>query len=243
MSEIERRNVSLNTQSFNACLSALVHCNEVKKAFELFSLSQSPQSSIETFGTLLLATTKDKVNGLEKCGIIWSELIRRFEPNLYCYNTLLLCIRDGGIPSHMLRSSNSVTCLPMINSKLHYAKKDSSVVAEKEVSWSLPMKDNSPLNILIYISKYDSRWIKQECLAGFLQSLEVNNVKPDIRTISILSSMFPDFDDLLLLSKKHEIKLDHAVFKSASQFRRILGDISNAKVFVYKPMLLDLILY
>ena len=228
LAEIERRDVVLNTQSFNAQLSALVHCGLVDKAFETFSSSKVPQS-IETFGTLLLAAAKDRQEGMVKAVTIWNELVKHFALNLYCYNTLLLIIRDSGIPNDMLQTSGTVTVFPNVDN--NDSLNCHSVIAEKRVVLTLRTTDKSiPLSFRVFVSKTGIRWIDEDSLSSLLQSMKSSEIKPDIRTVSILSSLFPDFDKLLKLSREFGIEPDHRVLKSASQFRRLCGDIENAKV-------------
>ena len=230
--EIERRDVTLNTQSFNAQLSALVHCGQSEKAFELFSsASHPPQSSVETFGTLLLAAARDRGDGMEKFVAVWNELIRQFVPNAYCYSTLLLCVRDGGVPDYMLKPSRKVTVLPSIDDRAYEKRRNAVIAADKEVHLTLLNRgSDTPLNICIYISKRGVRWIEEASLTNFLQSMELHKTKLEIRTLSILSSLFPDFTRILLLSEKFGVKVDQQVLKSASQFRRVCGDNVNAQV-------------
>ena len=232
MAEIERREVSLNTQSFNAQLSALVHCGKIDKAFELFSepSARAPQSSIETFGTLLLAAAKDRTDGMRRGIVIWNELTKHFVPNLHCYNTLLLCLRDAGISDDMIQSSTHVASLSDINGNNF---ENISISANQETSFKLSEKDGKDFNLRVFIYRGHVRFIGSESLSNFIQSMNTNDIRADIRTISILSSIVPNFSEVLALSKSLDIKLDDQVVKSASQFRKASGDKRKTKVLLY----------
>ncbi len=228
MEEIERREVKLNTQSFNAQLSALVHCGQIDKAFELFTSESVPESSIETFGTLLLAAAKDRTNGIERCVMIWNELVKRgFNLNLYCYNTLLLCLRDGGKCDDMIQSCKNVTMLSDMNGD---NSESVCVTGDKEMCLVLSENGGIDWNVRVFILRGHVRYIETESLNNFLNSMNVNNVTPDIRTISILSSIVPEFGEIIALSETIGVKLDKQVFKSASDFRKACGDKRTTKV-------------
>ena len=225
--EMERRDVQLNTVSYNAQLSALVHCGLIGQAFELFSSTKAPQSTIETFCTLLLAAAKDRTEGIEKGLLVWNELVKKFKPNLYCYNTLLLLVRDGGIPKCMTQFSDHTTIIPCLSETKAEVVKD--IVAAKELSLTFS-SPNESLQLKIYISKRGVRWIEEESFSNILRSMEYWKIKPDIRTVSLLSSLVPTFSDILLLAKDNGIKVDDQLIKSASQLRRACGDLAGAKV-------------
>lgn len=223
--EIERRDVVLNTRSFNSQLSALIHCSEdIDKVFEMFNdgSSEIPESSIETLGTLLLAASKDYTNGMGRCVAIWEELVKRFVANLHCYNTLLHCIRTSGVPDHMLQPPASTL-----------ATRECKLTPANEVSLHLSSSNQVPLNIIVYISRTHVRWLEKESLDSLLSAMKSDNVIPDIRTLSILSSLLPDFAEIERLSRKFDVQLDDRISKS-NQIRKTLEN-SNAvdKVGLY----------
>lgn len=225
ISEIDRRDVKLNTVSYNAQLSALVHCGLVDKVFETFSSSQMPSSSIETFGILLLAAAKDTSgDGLDKAVHIWKEMLNQFQPSLHCYNTLLLCLREASIPNHMTQSSDHVTVIPHIKEE-HSQKfiKASRMVSLK--LYNMQCEDKFVMNL--YLSD-NARWIEQETAHKLLKLMKSHGVHPDIRTYSFLSSLMLDFQYLLQMAKKSEIEVDRHMLMSASQLRRICHDTEGA---------------
>ena len=109
LAEIDRHQVSLNSTSHNAMLSALVHCGRANEVFQEYLNMTDP--TIETFGVLLLACAKG--HNLDKVSEIWSAIYDSgLIPQLYCYNSLLLCLRDCTLPDHMTKQSSHVTVIP-----------------------------------------------------------------------------------------------------------------------------------
>lgn len=215
MDEIERRDVILNTQSFNAQLSALIHCEEaIDRVFELYHDSEAPETSIETLGTLLLAASKDYSDGMRRCIDIWGEVVSRFTANLHCYNTLLHCVRTSGISPDLLQQ-------PAASSKT-----SAGLIPVNQVSLHLSSSNAVPLNLTVYVSRNNIRWLEKESLDNLLSAMESDSVIPDIRTLTILSSLFPDFAEIVQLSKQFSIQLDDRVTES-TRLRKLLEGGSN----------------
>ena len=119
--EIERRKVELNVISYNALISALAHCGMVDEAFEVYDkiLQLAYQPTLETYSTLLVAAGKDRESGLERALHTWSEMQHStLQPDLFSYNCLLQCLRDGGIPDGFSEACYHQTVVPPVTPDL-----------------------------------------------------------------------------------------------------------------------------
>lgn len=142
--EIEQRNVSLNMQSYNAQLLALVHCRvdteEVINVFEEMRRNPATAPTVKTYSMLLLAAVNDSENGLETALTIWNRLRSTFNLDLCCYNAFLTCLRDAGISDQKM--------VPDFRSmKIHGLRKEHlclSLKATKRVTVHLPITCVAP---------------------------------------------------------------------------------------------------
>ena len=214
LTEIDRHQVSLNSTSYNAMLSALVHCGRANEVFQEYLNMTDP--TIETFGVLLLACAKG--HNLDKVSEIWSAIYDSgLTPQLYCYNSLLLCLRDCTLPDHMTKQSSHVTVIP---SNRKYLR------AKKEVVLSF-QGETKPFAITLYISSKGIRWLTSQDIISILHDMRTNKISPDIRTYTMLISLAVDMN---CLTNSKLVELDKTFVNAAIARRRQLGDQEGAKV-------------
>lgn len=208
LQEIERREVTLNPIATNAMLSALVHCGMIEDMFDEYL--NLPLATIETYGVLLLACAR---SSLERVSDVWSAIKEKeLVPSLYCYNTLLLCLRDSTIPDHMTVNCDHVTTVPNVTKTLK---------ANKKVVLNL-----HTFSLTLYLSG-KHRWLEPVDVKEFFSSMRSSRVRADVRTYSILMSLVIDVHSLL---KKSHVALDGPLLKAASDRLRLLGDKKGFEV-------------
>ena len=171
---------------------------------------------VNTFTALLSACARDGERGMERVLHAWQEMSAcGVEPDLFCYNTLLQCLKEAGIPAGMkCHEHTEVTVPAIITRKLHsllppltpkrefhsQEQKRSrknlksapfSVISKNQVHLNLFGKSAAP--VTIHLTRSGWRWLDVPSVEQILHVLKDGNLKPDIHTLSYLSQMSVDW--------------------------------------------------
>ena len=222
ISEIDRRGILLNTIATNSLIVAMTTCGMTDEAFRVyFDLGKHQQwPDVGTFTALLAACSREGERGLERVEQVWREMsVIGVEPDLVCFNTLLQCVKEAGIPRDMQRQDNVAVVIPALNSeKLHsiwenassqmatdgvtghvektdpLSKKnapDFRVVSKCQVQLRLFEPKSPPWTVHVFNSGW--RWLDSEGVARFLDQLKQRDLEPNIQTLNHLSQMAADW--------------------------------------------------
>lgn len=147
--EMERRDVCPDTIVTNSLISALAHCGKHDEAMQVYLDMTSKTHSdpdVRTFGALLLAVGKDKVQGLEVAQRVWSEMLASgVQVDLYSYNMLLQVLRDGGLEG-VVKEDSPLTntygqplrrVIPLVDTNIlqKHAKKNAGKNTTMKLNW------------------------------------------------------------------------------------------------------------
>lgn len=264
--EIERRNVILNQIAMNALISALAACERHEEAFQVYldmpKLRLEP--SMHTFSSLLQAASKDRVGGLETAQRVWTEMLAcGFQPDVYSYNLLLMCLRDAGIPESMEQSvsGSGEEEVPRDSHEMETGTTDSKEMTRRPasspvakatslVSWTLfPTIKQTPserkgqfLNqreskkLTLSLGKGNLRWLEEGEVEQLLESMQMVGLKPDIRTFQLLASLLVSAPFLLQQMEVHGVALDKKCVVTMIRAQALLGNLEEARVSVEAEM-------
>ena len=234
--EMERRNVTLNGIATNAHLSAMASCRLHEEAFETYEKMSSQHLSpdLHTFGTLLQAASKDVRGGLEKAQRVWSEMTTRDDitPDALCYNLLLLCMREAGIPSSMRKplpeaAKEEGEKEPRTRKVVSSPPRGVLAADAKEIAtFALP----SGHKIHLCLGKWGERWLTGEDTLGLLGAMKKAGLSPDVRTFNLLIGLAQDTECVLKAMEEAKIPPDRKFWIATIRSLALRGDIQGAKV-------------
>lgn len=232
--EMERRNVVLNGIATNAHLSAMASCSLHDEAFDAYHKMDAQRLSpdLQTFGTLLLAASKDVQGGLEKAQRVWSELSTRSDvvPDTLCYNLLLLCMREAGIPSSMrkpLPEQGDGAKVSRTRKVVSSPPRGVLAADAKEVAtFELP----SGHKIRLCLGKWGERWLTAEDTLGLLAAMKKAGLAPDVRTFNLLVGLALDTDCVLKAMEDAKVLPDRKFWIATIRALALRGDLQGAKV-------------
>ncbi|XP_065210063.1 pentatricopeptide repeat-containing protein 1, mitochondrial [Planococcus citri] len=218
--QLEEQGLMLNSINYNAMIKAYARLNDVKAAFLVVDEMMTRKLPVDegTYSFLFQACISDKEAGFRHALILWHKMRRRsVKPNKLIFNQFLRCVRDCGIGDvnetiesvkliagrankHMLAAGDEVE----FDSS---SKPDSSTENLPESYQSndeslLEMKENRPnllapvphLGSIIELKEVNTSTDRLLLLGGFrniLREMELRDVKPDIKTFTILLDMIP----------------------------------------------------
>ena len=213
----------------------------------MLKLNLSPD--IQTFGSLLLAAAKDSESGVDLAQRIWSEMLASgFQPDLYCYNLLLQCLRDAGVPSTRQpakageKTVSKTTGKDLVgdqkrnrtssdSAKENGEKKSafsSDAVRSVEAKWQVQVCLSPSLSITLCLGGGGLRWVGDEDMGRLLGAMEEDGLKPDIRTFHLLASLTLDCGSLLEEMRGRDVAPDNRFMVAAIRTQAQLG--GSAKV-------------
>lgn len=234
--EMERRNVTLNGIATNAHLSAMASCRLHEEAFETYEKmsSQRLNPDLQTFGTLLQAASKDERNGLERAQRVWLDLATQDDvaPDTLCYNQLLLCMREAGIPSSMRKP------LPKAKGEGENEPRTRKVVSSpprgvlaanaKEVAtFVLPPSGHE---IRLCLGRWGERWLTREDTLGLLEAMKKASLSPDVVTFNLLIGLALDTECVLKAMEEANIPPDRKFWIATIRSLALRGDLKGARV-------------
>ena len=233
---MERRNVALNGIATNAHLSAMASCNLHDEAFEAYDKMRAQRLSpdLHTFGTLLQAASKDVQGGLEKAQAVWSELSTRRDvvPDVLCYNLLLLCMREAGIPSSMRKPlpeerEDGTTKATRTRKVVSSPPRGVLAASAKEVAtFALP----SGHKIHLCLGKWGERWLTAEDTLGLLAAVKKAGLEPDVKTFSLLVGLSLDTECVLKAMEEAGVTPDRKFWIATIRSLALRGNLQGARV-------------
>ena len=194
---MDRRNVVPNTQTCNAIIKAHAMSGEPDEAFDVYASMQnwSNRPDLLTFSFLLMAACEDGEEGLDRGLQVWQEMSAcGLQPDLYSYNLMLRCYRDGGIPQGLLQ--------PISSNDIIESKQDGRVESGVEGAVGyVPLHLTKRHNLQLFISSKEERWLEEGDVRQFLQTMTMteSKVAPSIKTFHLLLSLLRS----LPLSRDH----------------------------------------
>lgn len=224
ISEIDRRDILLNTIATNSLIIAMATCGLLDEAFQLyFGMSKRRQKpDISTFTSLLLVCARDGKRGLEKVCHVWQEMRAcGVEPDLVCYNTLLQCLKEAGITDDMKHRKDVEVTIPAIDTReLHSISsppglklpspapdererrhrsgaRSSTFRVTSKVQVSLQLLKSTTPPLTIHLTSSGWRWLDPASVEQLLSLLKDCSLQPDIHTLNYLSQMASDWTAVL----------------------------------------------
>ena len=128
-------------------------CGLTDDAFQVF-LDMSKRRvdpDINTFTSLLSACASDSEGGMGRLAVVWNEMGNfGVKPDLFCFNALLRCLKEAGIPGEMRLETPEERVLPDFNLKELHATFDSVRQATDRASHSnvaIAAASNNPAHL------------------------------------------------------------------------------------------------
>ena len=103
-------------------------CGLTDDAFQVFldMSKRRVEPDVNTFTSLLSACARDGEEGIGRVAVVWSEMGNfGVRPDLFCFNALLRCLKQAGIPGDMKLETPEEIGLPDFNLKELHATFDS----------------------------------------------------------------------------------------------------------------------
>ena len=225
ISEIDRRGTLLNTIASNSLIVAMATCGMLDEAFQVYldMSKRRQQPDVSTFTALLSACARDKESGMERVMHVWQEMSAcGITPDLMCYNTLLQCVREAGIPEDMKQLVDEEVTVPEISVReLHAAlthtaernRKKASTLKQKATAktllksspftarsrkqLALKFPGSPDVAMTIHLTNSGWRWLDSGSVEGFLRAVKDGGLDPDIHTLYLLSLMAVDWTAVL----------------------------------------------
>lgn len=244
------KGVEPNISHYNAMIKAYGRCGDLKTAFLLVDemLDKNFKITVDTYTFVLQACASDKEFGFRHALLVWHKMYQQnLEPTLYAFNNMLRCCRDtelGDLPTTkevvqtiLLRNPEK----PKEEVKLiDTPNKDIKLVENRntEVQPTLPnlLAPKPYLGKMIDIKevkKPEDRLILLGGLTGFLELMKQFDVKPDLKTYTLLIELIPNTraaeNTLLRSLRKEKIKADVDFFNVLMKKRSMRFDYEGAK--------------
>jgi pentatricopeptide repeat domain-containing protein 1 len=226
--EMERREVLPNSLTANAIIKAYAMCGEPTKAYEVYVKMSNWNCSpdLRTFSFLLMACAEDKDGGVAKCLHVWPEISANgFQPDVYSFNLLLRCLRDGGIPKDML---GLVEADDTVNLDLHTNSTDLKAPHCVDLSFG---RGNS---LKMVVSGNGRRFLPESSIVILLSLMSKHSATPNIKTFNLLLGLLFDIPSsenhfLWGLMKKHGIDIDVQLINEVVECHAMKGCIDKAE--------------
>ncbi len=246
-SEIERRDVHLNTIATNAHIKALASCRQqdhaLKAYVDMVKVGNTPD--VRTYSNLLQASAKDETGGMLVAQRVWEEMMGSgHQPDMHSFNLLLQCIRDAGLEGTQTSICNELVRVPKLNLPQGSVVSSYGGVQVK----SPPIFVKKTGSFVIFLSKAEIltvnfgsvatksanesaiRWLEQTEQNVLLESLKCLNLKPDIRFFHLLLQLSLSSDEVLARMKECHVKPDARVLLSGVRIQARLGSVAGARV-------------
>jgi pentatricopeptide repeat domain-containing protein 1 len=230
-------------------IKAYGRCGDLKTAFLLVDemLGKNMKITVETYTFVLQACASDKEFGFRHALLVWHKMYQQnLTPSLYAFNTMLRCCRDtelGDLPTTkevvqtiLLRNPEK----PKDEIKLIDTPNEGVQIVEKisEEQPTLPnlLAPKPYLGKMIDINevkKPEDRLILLGGFTGFLELMKQFDVKPDLKTYTLLIEIVPSTraaENILLRAiRKDKIKCDVDFFNVLMKKRSMRFDYEGAK--------------
>lgn len=241
----------LNETHYNAMVKAYGWHGQLIEAFQLADEMRDRRVPIgeSTYNSLFHGVISDKEAGLRHALIIWHLMrLRKIKPTLITYNLLLRAIRDTNLgnlkPDDVLISGFDQTRLslteggrpdllafpPVLSTLLPLAEKEQNAI-QRGTDTKIQKKSTNLNDVLV-----NNRLILFGGLEGFLNRMFNDDIKPNVKTITLLLDLIPNSvpaEDLLIkTADEQNIELDIDFFNMLIKRRSMRFDYKAAKVSV-----------
>lgn len=231
---MDRRDVIPNGLTCNAMIKAYAMSGQTDEAFDVYASMQNwhSQPDLLTFSFLLMAACEDGEEGLERGLLVWQEMSAcSLQPDLYSYNLMLRCYRDGGIPQGLLQ--------PISTNDIIDSEQDGSLecAVEGAVGY-VPLHLTKQHSLQLYLSTKRERWLEEGDVQQFLRTMTEpqNKVAPSIKTFHLLLGLLrslPLSRDHFFwgILKENGVDPDLPLMNSLVELQAVNGEnLSSAKV-------------
>ena len=216
VSEKDRRGHLLNTIATNSLIVAMTTCKMIDEAFQVYlDLSKHNQvPDVNTFTVLLSACAGDRERGLERGVHVLQEMAAcRVEPDLVFFNTLLQCLREGGVTDDVKQHDETELVVAAVSSQdlcpiFSSTNSSSSAVPNTDGNTARRPLRSAPFRVVLknqlrfsvfgskltlHVTSRGWRLMDTETVKEFLRVLKERNVQPNIQTLNHLSRMAVDW--------------------------------------------------
>ena len=194
---MDRRGVIPNTPTCNAMIKAYAMSGQTDEAFDVYASMPNwrSQPDLLTFSFLLMAACEDDEEGLDRGLQVWQEMAACcLQPDLYSYNLMLRCYRDGGIPQGLLQ--------PIGSESIIVSEQDGRLKCDVEGAVGyVPLHLTKQHSLQLFLSTKGERWLEEGDVKHFLSVMAMpqSEVAPDIKTFQLLLGLLRS----LPLSRDH----------------------------------------
>lgn len=179
-------------------IKAYAMSGQTDEAFDVYACMPNwrSQPDLLTFSFLLMAACEDDEEGLDRGLQVWQEMTAcHLQPDLYSYNLMLRCYRDGGIPQGLLQ--------PIGSENVIGSKQDGHLECDVEGAVGyVPLHLTKQHSLQLFLSTKGERWIEEGDVKHFLSVMampQTEVVAPNIKTFHLLLGLLRS----LPLSRDH----------------------------------------
>ena len=252
-SEMERRDIRLNSIGANAHISALASCRQQEDALRAYlnMIKVGTEPDLHTYSSLLLASSKDSKGGLLVAQRVWEEMTSSgHKPDLHCFNLLLQCLRDGGLEGTQTRAIEEVVYVPAVDVPSHVQEtsRASDSAARLIINYPISVQQTESFNFNLSrhhsltislgsvaggTSKSSLRWLDRISVQTLFENMTGVDVKPDIRLFHLLLQLVLSPNTALRYMEGCGVRLDERVVVAAVRAQSRLGNLAGGKVCTY----------
>lgn len=247
------KGVEPNNTHYNAMIKTFGRCGDLKTAFLLVDEMCEKDLPIltETFNFLLQACASDKEFGFRHALLVWHKMYQQnILPDVYSFNTILRCCRDtelGDLPTTkeivqtiLLRNPEKpqnpaeTKFIDAPNtSELQFVDKPKIEEQPTLPNLLAPKPYIGKMIDIAEVKKPEDRLILLGGFTGLLELMKQFEVKPDLKTYTLLIEIIPSTraaENILLRSiRKEKIKCDVDFFNILMKKRSMRFDYDGAK--------------
>lgn len=239
-----------NISNYNAMIKAYGRCGDLKMAFQLVDemRDKNLKITIETYSFVLQACASDKEFGFRHALLVWHKMYQQgLEPNLFTFNNMLRCCRDaelGDLPTTkevvqtiLLRSpqdeKEEIKLIDTPNQGIQIVEKPKLEEPQVLPNLLAPKPYLGQMIDIKEVKQPEDRLILLGGMTGFLDLMKQFDVKPDLKTYTLLIELIPSTraaENVLLRSiRKDKIKCDVDFFNVLMKKRSMRCDYEGAR--------------
>ncbi|KAK4018353.1 hypothetical protein OUZ56_000414 [Daphnia magna] len=244
--QLNDRNVLLNRAQYHAMIKAFGHCGEINTALQIVDemVSNKLVVTTESFSFLLQACISLPEEGFARAVLVWRKLRNmRVTPSIFSYNLMLRTVRDcdakdvngqqNPIESVLLLEEKpDLQANSMLNQSILSTSELMIVTDQLTVRPNLLAEKIKSSNIMALtgLEKTENRLALLGGIEGFLEEMNKDHVRPDIKTFSLLletiasnpkeekvlmeqmkaCGVIPDISFLNMFIKKRQFRQDYS---------------------------------
>ncbi|KAI9565645.1 hypothetical protein GHT06_009437 [Daphnia sinensis] len=244
--QLSEQNVLLNRAQYHAMIKAFGHCGEINTALQIVDemVSNNLIATTESFNFLLQACISLPDEGFARAVLVWRKLRNmRVTPSIFSYNLMLRTVRDcdakdvngqqNPIESVLLLEEKpNLQGNGMLNQSILTTSELMTITDQLTVRPNLLAEKIKSSNIMALtgLEKMENRLALLGGIEGFLEEMNKDHVRPDIKTFSLLletiasnpneekvlveqmkiCGVTPDISFLNMFIKKRQFRQDHS---------------------------------